>query len=92
MTDWRVSSFSNGNANCVQVRSVRSTWLVRDSNDVSVDPPTLAVSAAGWAALLASTRTLGVVGRSPLATALRRRRTEVRNGTRVHVGHDSSMF
>jgi hypothetical protein len=56
VTDWRVSSHTNGSGSCVQLRSNGETWFVRDSKDRRDDPPTLTVPAAGWAALLVTTR------------------------------------
>jgi hypothetical protein len=52
-TGWTTSSFSNGNANCVQVRFARQGGIqVRDSKDRRAGSPTLGVPSAGWTALL----------------------------------------
>ncbi len=45
---WRTSSYSNGQANCVEAAHVPGTVAVRDTKDP--DGPQLAIPAASWAA------------------------------------------
>jgi hypothetical protein len=50
---WITSSFSNGNANCVQVKfAEQGGILVRDSKDRRAESPILAMPPGGWAALV----------------------------------------
>jgi hypothetical protein len=53
--DWLVSSFSNGNASCVQVRFAEpGAILVRDSKDRCPASPIISLPSPGWTALLTS--------------------------------------
>lgn len=45
---WRKSTYSNGQASCVETASQPGTVAVRDSKDP--DGPRLAIPAAGWQA------------------------------------------
>jgi hypothetical protein len=50
---WFVSSFSNGNANCVQVRlDTQGAILVRDSKDPNTTSPVITVPPHCWTSLL----------------------------------------
>lgn len=50
---WFVSSFSNGNANCVQIKfDTQGAILVRDSKNRRTESPTITMSSGGWASLL----------------------------------------
>ena len=51
---WRKSSYSNGQANCVEVVTAARTVAVRDSNDPH--GPALAFRPAGWQAFTRSIR------------------------------------
>jgi Domain of unknown function (DUF397) len=54
-TGWFVSSYSNGNASCVQVKFAEPrNILVRDSKDSRSASPIISVPSHGWAALLAN--------------------------------------
>ena len=47
---WFVSSFTNGNASCVQVKfAEQGTILVRDSKDHRATPPIISLPSRGWA-------------------------------------------
>jgi len=49
---WFVSSFTNGNASCVQVKFTgQGTVLVRDSKDRAASP-IIGMPSTGWASLL----------------------------------------
>lgn len=51
---WFVSSFSNGNASCVQIKfAEQGTILVRDSKDHRAASPIISLPSHGWTALLA---------------------------------------
>ena len=58
---WRKSTYSNGQANCVEVGSAARTVAVRDTKDP--DGPALAIPAAGWQAFTRRIRN-GAVGRA----------------------------
>jgi len=50
---WFVSSFTNGQASCVQVKFAgRGEILVRDSKDHRAAPPIISLPSNGWASLL----------------------------------------
>jgi hypothetical protein len=50
---WFVSSFTNGQASCVQVKfAERGTILVRDSKDRRGASPVISLPSGGWASLL----------------------------------------
>jgi hypothetical protein len=50
---WFVSSFTNGNASCVQVKfAEQGTVLVRDSKDRGAASPIINMPSIGWASLL----------------------------------------
>jgi hypothetical protein len=50
---WFVSSFSNGNACCVEVKFTgQGAILVRDSKDHRITSPILSLPSHGWASLL----------------------------------------
>jgi len=50
---WFVSSFTNGNASCVQIRfAEQGAILVRDSKDRRDTSPIIAMPSRGWTALL----------------------------------------
>lgn len=51
---WRTSSHSNGQGNCVEVRDVRGTVLVRDTKDR--ESAVLSFGADAWNGLLADVR------------------------------------
>lgn len=51
---WRTSSYSNGQGNCVEVRDVRGTVLVRDTKDR--ESAVLSFGADAWNGLLADVR------------------------------------
>jgi Domain of unknown function (DUF397) len=50
---WFVSSYTNGNASCVQVKFAGpGTILVRDSKDRRAASPIISLPSHGWASLL----------------------------------------
>jgi hypothetical protein len=49
---WFVSSFSNGNASCVQIKFAEQGILVRDSKDRRTASPIINMPSSAWAALL----------------------------------------
>ena len=50
---WFVSSASNGNANCVQIKfDTQGAIFVRDSKDPSATPPMIVMPPHGWTSLL----------------------------------------
>jgi hypothetical protein len=50
---WFVSSFTNGNANCVEVKFAgQGAILVRDSKDRRNASPIISMPSHGWASLL----------------------------------------
>jgi len=50
---WFVSSYTNGNASCVQVKfAERDTVLIRDSKDRRPTSPIINMPSNGWGALL----------------------------------------
>jgi hypothetical protein len=50
---WFVSSFTNGNANCVEVKfAAQGAILVRDSKDRRATSPIINLPSHGWASLL----------------------------------------
>lgn len=52
---WFVSSFTNGNASCVQVKfAEQGTILVRDSKDCCEASPIISMESNCWASLLNS--------------------------------------
>jgi hypothetical protein len=50
--DWRKSTYSNGQGNCVEVADARGVILVRDTKDRGGE--TLAFGTDAWAAFLAA--------------------------------------
>jgi uncharacterized protein DUF397 len=52
MTEWRKSSFSGGNTNCVEVASSLDRVGVRDSKNPTA--PVLVFGPAGWRSFVAS--------------------------------------
>ena len=52
---WFVSSYTNGNASCVQVKfAEQGTILVRDSKDRRTASPIMRMPSHGWASLLSN--------------------------------------
>lgn len=54
-TGWFVSSFTNGSANCVEVKfAEQGMILVRDSKDRRTAPPIMSMPSRGWVSLLSN--------------------------------------
>ncbi len=54
-TEWRKSSYSSGNGQCVETAVLGTVVATRDSKDP--DGPALLFSAAAWAAFVADVKT-----------------------------------